>query len=91
VYHPRRLLTPLRWLWLAVLLLASGCATRPPAVAPEAESAWLEHRAALEALRDWQVQGRVALRTETEGWSASFDWQQRGDNYRIRLRGVSTA
>jgi len=87
VYHPRRLLTPLRWLWLAVLLLASGCATRPPAVAPEAESAWLEHRAALEALRDWQVQGRVALRTETEGWSASFDWQQRGDNYRIRLRG----
>lgn len=76
-----------RWLWLIVLLLAGGCATRPPAVAPEAESAWLEHRAALEALRDWQVQGRVALRTETEGWSASFDWQQRGANYRIRLRG----
>jgi len=23
----------------------------------------------------------------TEGWSASFDWRQRGGNYRIRLRG----
>jgi len=76
-----------RWLSLLILVLAGGCATRPPVLAPEAEPAWLEHRAALEALRDWQVQGRVALRTEDEGWSASFDWQQRGENYRIRLRG----
>jgi len=58
----------IRWLWLAVLVLAGGCATHPPAGTPEAEPAWLEHRAALEALRDWQVQGRVALRTETEGY-----------------------
>jgi outer membrane lipoprotein LolB len=72
---------------MLVLVLAGGCATRPPALVPEAEPAWLEHRAALEALRDWQVRGRVALRTEDEGWSANFDWQQRGENYRIRLRG----
>lgn len=76
-----------RWLLLLVLVLEGGCATRPTALAPEAEPAWLEHRAALEGLHDWQVQGRVALRTEDEGWSASFDWQQRGENYRIRLRG----
>ena len=75
------------WLLLTILVLAGGCATRPPVLAPEAEPAWLERRAALEGLRDWQVQGRVALRTEDEGWSASFDWQQRGENYRIRLRG----
>jgi len=78
---------PTRWLWLGLLVVASGCATHPPVTAPEAETAWLEHRAALEALRDWQVQGRVALRTETEGWNASFDWRQRGSRYRIRLRG----
>jgi len=76
-----------RWLWLLIPVLAVGCATRPPVAAPEAEPAWLEHRAALEALRDWQVQGRVALSTDNEGWNASFDWQQRGKNYRIRLRG----
>ena len=70
-----------------LLLVAAGCATRPQIPVPEAESAWLEHRDALEALRDWQVKGRVALRTEDEGWSAGFDWRQRGENYRIRLRG----
>lgn len=75
-----------RWLLLGVLVLA-GCATHPTVTAPEAEPAWLEHRAALEALRDWQIQGRVALRTDTEGWSANFDWRQRGSSYRIRLRG----
>ncbi|MFQ5642150.1 MAG: lipoprotein insertase outer membrane protein LolB [Thiogranum sp.] len=76
-----------RWLLLAMLLMTTACATRPQVPAPEAESAWLEHRATLEALHDWQVRGRVALRTEDEGWSAAFDWQQRGDDYRIRLRG----
>ena len=70
---------------LAVFIL--GCAAQPPRPGPQAQSAWLQHRATLEALHDWQVQGRVALRTDDEGWSANFDWQQRGSDYRIRLRG----
>ena len=70
---------------LTVFLL--GCAAQPVTVEPPAETAWLRHLAALEALQEWQVRGRVALRTADEGWSASFDWQQRGSDYRIRLRG----
>lgn len=70
---------------LAVFIL--GCASQPTSLEPQAESAWLQHRATLETLHDWQVQGRVAMRTADEGWSASFDWQQRGAEYRIRLRG----
>lgn len=70
---------------LTVFIL--GCASQPPQPSPQAQSAWLEHRATLEALSNWQVQGRVALRTDDEGWSANFDWQQRGTDYRIRLRG----
>lgn len=69
------------------LLLSSGCATRPPAVETVPESVWLEHRARLETLTDWQVRGRVAIRRGDDGWNASFDWRQRQDSYRIRLRG----
>jgi outer membrane lipoprotein LolB len=68
------------------LLLTSGCATRPPAEAA-AESIWLAHRARLTTLTDWQAQGRVAIRRGDDGWNASFDWWQRQDSYRIRLRG----
>ncbi len=85
------MLTSHRYFILAptlALIFAAGCATRPPVVGETAaESVWLEHRATLEALADWQVQGRVAIRRGEDGWNASFDWQQRHGNYRIRLRG----
>lgn len=74
-------------LLLIWLLLAAGCATQPPISSPADEAIWLAHQARVEALSDWQVQGRVAISREQEGWNANFDWQQRGDEYRIRLRG----
>lgn len=77
----------LRGLVAAVVLLISACATRPTVTGTIPESAWLEHRATLETLTDWQVRGRVAIRNDDDGWNADFDWQQRGENYRIRLRG----
>lgn len=75
------------WVWLAGLLLLSACATRAPLVAPAPEASWLAHRETLEALTEWRVQGRVAVRVGEEGWNAHFDWQQQGGDYRIRLRG----
>jgi outer membrane lipoprotein LolB len=76
-----------RLLAAALLLLLGGCATRPPVPVDERESLWLAHRSRVEALSGWQVQGRVAIRREEDGWHAAFDWQQRGDSYRLRLRG----
>jgi outer membrane lipoprotein LolB len=75
-----------RGAWWFGLLLLSACATRPPAP-PAERAAWQAHRAALETLTHWQVQGRVGVRAGDEGWNASFDWQQQDQEYRIRLRG----
>lgn len=75
------------WICGLVLLLLAGCAARPPLPEPAAEAAWLAHRASLQALTHWQVQGRAAVRAGEEGWTAHFDWQQQGEHYRIRLRG----
>jgi len=77
----------LGYLALAGGVLLNACATRPPVTGPAPESAWLQHRASLEALSDWQARGRVAIRRDDDGWNAGFDWQQSGDSYRIRLRG----
>lgn len=76
----------LRTLLLAVSLLAGGCAVQPP-VPPADDSAWLAHRARIDQLSEWQLQGRVAIRNAEDGWHAAFDWQQQGRQYRLRLRG----
>lgn len=76
-----------RWIWLVVVFLAAGCATRPPVSEPVSEAAWLNHQSLVARLTDWQVRGRVAVRTGEEGWNAHFDWHQQGLDYRIRLRG----
>jgi len=76
-----------RWLWLAAFLILSGCATRPAVSPVDAEASWLARQAILETLTDWRIQGRIAVRTASEGWSAHFDWKQRGEDYRIRVRG----
>jgi len=73
-------------LW-SCLLFVTACAVQPPIPEPAAEAAWLLHRSSVEVLTHWQVNGRVAVRAEDDGWNANFDWQQQGDEYRIRLRG----
>jgi outer membrane lipoprotein LolB len=68
------------------LLVMAACTVQPP-LTDVPDAAWLEHRASLEQLTHWQVQGRLALRVRDEGWTASFDWQQHDLVWRIRLSG----
>jgi outer membrane lipoprotein LolB len=76
-----------RWYWWAIFVFVAGCAARPPLPERAAESVWLAHRASLESLTRWQVQGRVAVRNGEQGWNLNFDWRQQERDYQIRLRG----
>lgn len=66
-----------------LLVLIAGCATAPPQTAASAD--WLRHRSLLNELRDWRVSGRIAIQHEREGWSASLQWRQTGEEYVLRL------
>ena len=72
--------------WIAIL---SACAVTPVSKPPvsDVEQAWVERQAALTGLAGWKVNGRIAGRTEDSGWSANFQWTQRGYDYHLSLNG----
>lgn len=77
----------LRVLPLAALLAA--CAPMPPTppLGADLEAAWRARRSDLADLSHWTATGRILIRTEDEAWSATLQWVQQGESYRIRLIG----
>lgn len=68
----------------AVLLLAGGCATLPPA----GDGAdWPARREALQALDRWSLDGRIAVAAGEHGFSGGFDWVQAGGRADVVLSG----
>ena len=72
-------------LGLAALTIAlAGCRTLPPPVrlVPDPVA-----RRALVSLADWHAIGRVAVRSGSEGFSASFDWREVDGRGELGVRG----
>jgi outer membrane lipoprotein LolB len=69
---------------LIALVLLAGCATP---VETATHPAWPARQRALAALRDWSVNGRLAVTTAQEGWHVSLYWVQQGPVYHIDLIG----
>lgn len=70
-------------LMLLALLLASGCAHR--SLTPPQNV--LEHQRQLQAIGDWQLTGKLGIRTADDSGSASVKWQQQPATYQINLSG----
>lgn len=68
---------------LLALLLASGCAHR--SLTPPQDV--LEHQRQLQAIGDWQLTGKLGIRTSDDSGSASIKWQQQPAHYQINLSG----
>ncbi len=64
--------------------LFTGCATvREPR--PFDAQLWQTRQLRLEALNSWELRGRIAVKTDEEGFSASLAWQQLEDDYDIKI------
>ncbi len=70
-------------LWLATLIVA-GCATMPPLPPKD----WNQVKLERQSLDHWEMTGRAAVATPTEGWTASLAWSQEADNSELRLQGA---
>lgn len=68
----------------ALLLIVSACRTVP--VGPAVD--WQSEKAARQALSHWEMSGRAAVATPTEGFNAALHWQQSGDTSEARLQGA---
>lgn len=63
-------------------LLLSGCAGQP-----EIDAQWQPQQARLQALTQWQAEGKLALRNARQAESASLFWAQHNNNTELRLSG----
>jgi outer membrane lipoprotein LolB len=73
-----------------------GEGAREEVIEPSAEEAeaaidpvaiWRAHSKLLLERDDWTAVGKLALRSDTDAFTATLYWRQVGDNYRIRLTG----
>ncbi len=76
----------------ALALLLQGCMTAPPAPPPDdsltrtAPAGWQARQAELRELRQWTLQGKVAVRHEQGNDSAVIrEWVQNGDQFLIEM------
>jgi outer membrane lipoprotein LolB len=70
---------------LALTLLLSACATLPRPRPASAPLPWAQRVAALRAIGQFDLQGRLAVATDTEGFSAGLRWHQQDDHATIDL------
>ncbi|MDM8568913.1 lipoprotein insertase outer membrane protein LolB [Thiotrichales bacterium HSG1] len=59
---------------LLLLLLISGCLALPPLPQMPAKQ-----------LNSWQINGRIAIKTKNDSWTAKFNWQQQIATYKLRF------
>jgi len=74
-------------LLLGVMAL-SGCAGMKPFFLPEGRpdlSAWQRRQQQLGKLQSWDLQGRVAIETAQDNWTASVTWRNDAESYRMRF------
>jgi len=79
-----------RWFGLLGLAaFAAGCATTPsyPPPVEDPAVAWQARQTELKPVSAWKIQGRLAMRSDDEGWQATVYWARDGDQQRIDLAG----
>lgn len=59
----------------------------PPGSEVSQQAAWEVHRANVQALKTWKLKGRVAGKSNNQGFRAGVRWMQMQDRFEIDLHG----
>lgn len=69
---------------LLLLLNVTGCATRPII---SKHLTWQQQQQNNKKRANWHARGKIGFSNGKQGGNASFDWQQRGEQFNIKLMG----
>lgn len=74
------------YILVLALFVLSGCASRVPVPSDDHRTTlWERNKRELQSMENWSMKGRIAMRVEKDGWSASLHWQQTRQDYLLRL------
>ncbi|HEY7378071.1 MAG TPA: lipoprotein insertase outer membrane protein LolB [Steroidobacteraceae bacterium] len=71
---------------LAITAVLTACASVPTTTAPPGD--WPSIRTSRQALTHWQLSGRAAVATESQGWSAGVSWKQADQVSDLNVQGA---
>jgi outer membrane lipoprotein LolB len=78
-----------RALVLVQMLMIAACSL--PVTQPDEQRArllgWDQRQSYLDAVHAWMVDGRIAMQTEDDAWSASLKWRENASDYGLVLYG----
>ncbi|MDR3490727.1 MAG: lipoprotein insertase outer membrane protein LolB [Gammaproteobacteria bacterium] len=78
----------IRYCLLLTTLGLAACATTPAQIAPENKVLpYSDRQQDLMHFKNWDINGKIAMRTEKDNLSASLQWHQSINNYKISLFG----
>ncbi len=72
---------------VVVLLVLAGCAGRAPLSPMAGQRSWQQHVDVMATLNQWQLSGKLGVRTASEAGSATLEWEEQGENYTVYLTG----
>ncbi len=72
---------------LSFALLLTSCTTLAPPSTPTKTISWAARSSQLQGIRQFDVKGKIAVRTAQDSGSATIHWQQSGDSYTISIFG----
>ncbi len=78
---------PVLLLVLLGLVVLTGCSTMQRQAPREPVAVWHAQQRMLQQLTDWELRGRIAIRSSDDGFNASLLWRQRAHGYHIQLSG----
>ena len=71
---------------LAAALIFAGCATPRSAPLPEIDD-WDTRTTVLGGLDEWEFSGRIAVKTETDGFNGKLRWAQDSETFSATVSG----
>ncbi|WP_017223072.1 lipoprotein insertase outer membrane protein LolB [Moritella dasanensis] len=72
---------------LSLFLSACSTTTQLPAPIGSPQQLWQQHQVQLQSIQTWQLQGQIAFITPDDRNSATLNWQQFSQDFKINLTG----